>query len=175
MATGRWYWAVERDCGLLEVKQNAAGALGGDGLGCDGSHDLVERQLDVGQGLHAGKAGAEDVSAADGAGGIAEALLIAVVEVTEPLATEGGRAAGGAVRLGEVADADGHGSLHKSGLIALRYSLLAKSQLSHAAGGLAAKWYSVLRGFAPKVEGPHGSGGSSTYESTQGGETLVIA
>ena len=48
------------------------------------------RRLYVGERFHAREAGAEDVSAADGTGGILEALLIAVVEVTEFFVFEGG-------------------------------------------------------------------------------------
>jgi hypothetical protein len=105
---------AERDGGLLEVEQDAAGALGRDAVVKDGVHDFGERHLDVGERFHARKAGAEDVGAAEDSGDVLAALLIAVVEVAKALAVKGRRTAGGAVRLGEVADAAGHGNLQKS-------------------------------------------------------------
>ena len=74
----------------MQVKQDATGSPKGNAVVEDGVHDLVERRLDVGERFHAREAGAEDVSAADGTGGILEALLIAVVEVTEFFVFEGG-------------------------------------------------------------------------------------
>ena len=74
----------------MQVKQDATGTPKGNALVKDGIHDVVERRLYVGERFHAREAGAEDVSAADGTGGILEALLIAVVEVTEFFVFEGG-------------------------------------------------------------------------------------
>jgi len=73
---------------LLQVKQNATGALVRDAMVDDGGHDLVERGFNVVEGLHAGEAGAEDVGATDDAGGMLLTLVIALVVVTELLAEE---------------------------------------------------------------------------------------
>jgi len=76
---------------------------------------FAERGLDVDEGFHRREAGAEDVRTADGAGCVLATFAIALVVVTEFLAAQGGRAAEGAVRLGEVANAEGHGCLLKTG------------------------------------------------------------
>ena len=92
-------WVAEGHCGLLEVKQNATGALVGDAMVDEGGDDLVERGLDVGNRFHAREARAEDVGAANDGGGILATFVIAVVVVTEFLATKGGRAARDAIML----------------------------------------------------------------------------
>jgi hypothetical protein len=107
-------WLAEGHGSLLQIKQPGPGALERDAFVDEGVHDLVERHLAIGERFHAGQAGTEDVSAADGAADRLAAFLVAVVEVTEFLAAQGGRAAGDTVRLGVVADTDGHGSLQKS-------------------------------------------------------------
>jgi hypothetical protein len=102
---------AKRDGGLLEVEQDSAGALGGEALIGHGGQNLGDGDLHVVEGLHAGEAGAEDVGAAEYSGGILASLLITMMVEAELLAMESGRAARGAVRLGEVADANGHGCL----------------------------------------------------------------
>ena len=99
---------AQGDGSFLDLEQDAAGAPIGRALVGDGIQDLGYGGLDVVEGLHAGQAGAKEVGPADESGGVLSALLVAVVEVAESLAVEGGGTAGEAIGLGEVADADGH-------------------------------------------------------------------
>ena len=81
-------------------------------MGGEGVQDFAERQLDIVDGFHAWESGTEDVGAADDAGRILAAFVIAVVEITELLATKGGGAAGDAIFFemvaGTVHDASGN-------------------------------------------------------------------
>jgi hypothetical protein len=72
-------------------------------MGGEGSPDFGERDLHVGKRVHARESGAKDVGAADHAGGILGAFVIALVEVTELLAAKCGRAAKDAILLEMVA------------------------------------------------------------------------
>ena len=89
---------------LLQVKQNATGALNWDAIGGEGVNDLGERELYVVERFHARESGAKDVGAADHASGELAAFVIALVEVTEFLATKCGRAAKNAIFLKMVTD-----------------------------------------------------------------------
>ena len=76
--------------GLLQVEQDTTGALVREAMVGEGGEYLVERNLHVGERLHAWEPGAEDVGAADNAGGVLAAFVIAVVVVTELLSAECG-------------------------------------------------------------------------------------
>jgi hypothetical protein len=102
----------------LKVKEDAAGALVRDAVGGDGVQDFGERRLNVGEGLHAGESGAEDVGATDDAGGEFAALATAVVVEAESLAAKGGRAARDAICFEMIASAEGHECLLKKQLAA---------------------------------------------------------
>ena len=73
----------------------------------EGGEDLVERPLDIAKRFHR-RAGAEDVGAADDAGGVLAAFMIALVVVTEFLAAKCGRTAKHAVIFAMAASAVGH-------------------------------------------------------------------
>jgi hypothetical protein len=101
-------WLAEGRCGLLQVKQSGTGALKWDATGGESGEDLVERRLDLGDRFHRREAGTEDVGAADGSGGVLTALVIAVMEVTEFLAAQSGRATEDAIFFEMVASTKGH-------------------------------------------------------------------
>jgi hypothetical protein len=68
---------VEGPGGLLQVKQNATGALERDAIGGEGIPDFGERRLDIGKSFHGREVGAENIGAADNSGGILAAFMIA--------------------------------------------------------------------------------------------------
>jgi hypothetical protein len=84
---------------LLQVKQPGTGALERDATGGEGFENLVQGHLHVGKRFHAREAGAKDVGAADDAGGVLGAFVIALMEVTEFFSAKCGRAAKNAICL----------------------------------------------------------------------------
>jgi hypothetical protein len=77
-STGRGA-ACRTDGGLLEVKQPRTGLLERDATGDECIEDLAERKLDIGTRFRSWKTGAEDVSTADGAAGVLQVFLIALM------------------------------------------------------------------------------------------------
>ena len=103
-------WLVEGHGGPLQVKKHATGALERDAMGGEGTENFAERQLDIGERFHGREAGAEDIGAADDAGGVLAAFVVALVVVTELLAAKGGGAAGDAISLEIITGTVGHKS-----------------------------------------------------------------
>ena len=79
-------------------------------MGGECGDDLVERRLDIGERFHTGEARAKDIGTTDNAGGVLAAFVIALVEVTEFLAAQGGRATRDAIFFEMVTSAKGHGT-----------------------------------------------------------------
>jgi len=77
-------------------------------MGGEGTENFAERPLDIGERFHGREAGAKDVGAADDAGGVLGALVIALVEVTEVLGAKCGRAAKDAIFFQMVTGMVGH-------------------------------------------------------------------
>jgi hypothetical protein len=77
-------------------------------MGDDCGDDLVERRLDIFERFHGREAGAEDVGAADDAGGVLGAFVIALMEVTELFSAKCGRAAKDAIFFQMVTGTAGH-------------------------------------------------------------------
>ena len=72
MASTGWGAACRTDSGLLEVKQPRTGLLERDATG-------DECKLDIGTRFRSWKTGAEGVSTADGAAGVLQVFLIALM------------------------------------------------------------------------------------------------
>ena len=77
-------------------------------MGDECGDDLVECRLDIGERFHGREAGAKDVGAADDAGGVLGAFVIALVEVTELFSAKCGRAAKDAIFFQMVTGTVGH-------------------------------------------------------------------
>jgi hypothetical protein len=77
-------------------------------MGGEGSPDFGERDLHVGKRVHARESGAEDIGAADDAGGVLGAFVIALMEVTELFSAKCGRAAKDAIFFQMVTGTVGH-------------------------------------------------------------------
>ena len=77
-------------------------------MGGEGSPDFGERRLNLGERFHGREAGAEDVGAADDAGGVLGALVIALVELTELFSAKCGRTAKDAIFFQMVTGTVGH-------------------------------------------------------------------
>jgi hypothetical protein len=79
----------------------------------------MQSLLDVGQCVERRKLPVADFDVTAGAGKLKKILLVAVVKVTETLATSGRRTAGEAIGFEMAAKTKGHGSLKKA---AIRFS-----------------------------------------------------
>jgi hypothetical protein len=77
-------------------------------MGGEGSPDFGERDLHVGKRVHARESGAEDIGAADDAGGVLGAFVIALMEVAELFSAKCGRTAKHAILLEMVAGRVGY-------------------------------------------------------------------
>ena len=77
-------------------------------MGGECTENFAERHLDIGARFHGREAGAKDVGAANHAGGVLGALVIALMEVTELFSAKCGRAAGDAIFFQMVAGTVGH-------------------------------------------------------------------
>jgi hypothetical protein len=90
---------------LLEIEEDAAGAIVRDTVFDQGTDDLVESGEDVAVRSHDRKTRAEYVGVANSSMDALLASVIAVVVIAELFAEQGGGSARSAVRLGEIADA----------------------------------------------------------------------
>ena len=105
---------AERFGGLLQGKQQASGAGVVDAVLGQSGEDFMERELDIGESPGKERMGAEDVGAADDAGGVLAAFEVTLMVTAKLLATPGGGTAGDAVVFEEVTGGVGHENLQES-------------------------------------------------------------
>jgi len=99
----------------LQGVQELAGAPSGEGVVGQGSDDLIQPGLHLGEGLGKRSVGSERVVATDNAFGVLLTLVIAVMIEAEFLSAKSGRTAVEAIGLAMAADGKGHGCLLKRG------------------------------------------------------------
>ena len=100
---------------ILQREEMSASAVEVYTVFGDGGENLLERCLYIIECSHLRKARSEDIEFEENLGGIFVAFVVAQVVVTALLAAKSGRTAGGAVKLGIVAEGNGHESLRKMG------------------------------------------------------------